>query len=117
MARGTQQVRDPSFGCGVRRAAARAFDEDQLGLAGVPYREDGSYVFRCAASTALHVSRSTDSAGGGSATSATWLVDDVEQVVDELRSNGVELEHYTDETLPKTDPKFGAHEPAIWVIS
>jgi catechol 2,3-dioxygenase-like lactoylglutathione lyase family enzyme len=83
---------------------ARRFYEDQLGLSGVEYRDDSSYVYACGGGTALHVYTSAQHAGTRSATAATWLVDDVEQMVDELRSKGVTFEQY-DEPLPKTDDK------------
>ena len=57
---------------------------------------------RPASTTGLHVYPSQANAGQSTATLATWYVDDVEQVVDELRSKGVSFEHYDEVT---TDEK------------
>jgi catechol 2,3-dioxygenase-like lactoylglutathione lyase family enzyme len=42
----------------------------------------------------LHVYLSPEHAGKSRATLASWYVDDVEEVVDELTSKGVAFEHY-----------------------
>jgi hypothetical protein len=54
----------------------------------------GSRVYASRGDTSLHVYPSPIHAGGSTATLATWYVDDVEQVVDELSSRGVTFEHY-----------------------
>jgi hypothetical protein len=50
-------------------------------------------VYECGGS-ALHVYPSPSRAGESTARLATWYVDDVERVVDELVSNGVTFERY-----------------------
>ena len=73
---------------------ARAFYEGQLGLVAEHAGADGSRVYGCGGGTALHVYPSPSSAGESTATLATWYVDDVERVVDELVANGVTFARY-----------------------
>ncbi len=73
---------------------AQEFYEDRLGLRAERTGADGSRVYGSAGSAALHVYPSPERAGETSATVATWYVDDVERVVDELGSRGVSFEHY-----------------------
>ena len=75
-------------------ARAQQFYEGQLGLSTVQAGADGSRVYASGGETSLHVYPSPAYAGGSTATLATWYVDDVEQVVDELSSRGVAFEHY-----------------------
>ena len=75
-------------------ARAQQFYEGQLGLSTVQAGADGSRVYASGGETSLHVYTSPAHAGGSTATLATWYVDDVEQVVDELSSRGVAFEHY-----------------------
>jgi catechol 2,3-dioxygenase-like lactoylglutathione lyase family enzyme len=75
-------------------ALARQFYEGQLGLSAVQAGADGSRVYASRGDTSLHVYPSPAHAGSSTATLATWYVDDVEQVVDELSSRGVTFEHY-----------------------
>jgi catechol 2,3-dioxygenase-like lactoylglutathione lyase family enzyme len=75
-------------------ARAQQFYEGQLGLSTVQAGADGSRVYASGGETSLHVYPSPAHAGGSTATLATWYVDDVEQVVDELSSRGVAFEHY-----------------------
>jgi catechol 2,3-dioxygenase-like lactoylglutathione lyase family enzyme len=51
-------------------------------------------AYRCAAGTVLHVYLSPEHAGNSTATLASWYVDDVEGVVDELSERGVVFECY-----------------------
>jgi catechol 2,3-dioxygenase-like lactoylglutathione lyase family enzyme len=97
-----QEIRPSVAVADVERA--RAFYEGQLGLSGEAHGQDGSYVYACGAGTALHVYPSAEHAGKGPATVATWLVDDVEGMVEDLGSNGVAFEHH-DEPLLKTDSR------------
>src|SRR6476661_3421648 len=77
---------------------AIAFYEDQLGLkaldsgpsAAIP---DGSRVYGSGGSPALNVYQS-ETAGQSPATLATWYVDDIDQVVEELAAVGVEFVRY-----------------------
>lgn len=54
---------------------------------------DGSRTYRAGAGSVLEVYQS-DMAGQSSATLATWHVDDIDGVVQELSANGVELARY-----------------------
>jgi catechol 2,3-dioxygenase-like lactoylglutathione lyase family enzyme len=87
---------------------AAEFYEGKLGLRRGPGQPDDSSVYRCGGGTALHVYVSPAPSVKGTATLATWYVDDLEQVVDELSSNGVTFERYDDPAL-RTDVK-GIHE-------
>src|SRR5829696_1041175 len=69
---------------------ASEFYEGKLGLAVTSAGADGSKIYE----SALHVYPSPATAGMSAATLATWYVDDVARVVDELTANGVTFEHY-----------------------
>jgi catechol 2,3-dioxygenase-like lactoylglutathione lyase family enzyme len=73
---------------------AREFYERRLGLSAVQAGADGSRIYESGGVAALHVYPSPARAGESTATLATWHVDDVERVVDELSSSGVTFEHY-----------------------
>jgi catechol 2,3-dioxygenase-like lactoylglutathione lyase family enzyme len=73
---------------------AQEFYEGKLGLSVVQVGADGSRVYAAGGDTSLHVYPSATHAGSSTATLATWYVDDVEQMVDELSSRGVTFEHY-----------------------
>lgn len=80
----------------IRRAVD--FYEGRLGLPVVqsgPSAEivDGSRVYASAGGPALNVFQSV-TAGTSKATLATWYVDDIDQVVDELAARGVEFLRY-----------------------
>lgn len=86
-------------------ARARAFYEGTLGL--TPEGEEppgGGLRYVCGEGTSLDVYPSPAHAGKATATLVGWDVDDVEQVVDELTSNGVAFERY-DEPGIETDEK------------
>ena len=51
-------------------------------------------AYRCAEGSVLHVYLSSEHAGKSRTTLASWYVDDVEGVVEELTSKGVAFEHY-----------------------
>ena len=77
---------------------AIAFYEGKLGLksleSGPSARiEDGSRVYGSGGVPALNVYQS-ETAGKTAATVATWYVDDLDQVVDELTAAGVDLTRY-----------------------
>lgn len=83
--------------------AAVGFYEGKLGLS----RWAGPYdnrAYECAEGTVLHVYLSPDHAGKFTATLASWYVEDIESVVEDLASKGVVFEHY-DETPIFTDEK------------
>ncbi len=73
---------------------AAEFYEGRLGLAAARTDPDGSKVYSSGGAESLVVYPSPDHAGTSTATLATWYVDDVEQLVDELTAHGVTFEHY-----------------------
>jgi catechol 2,3-dioxygenase-like lactoylglutathione lyase family enzyme len=75
-------------------ARAAEFYEGRLGLSATRTGADGSKEYTTGGQVSLVVYPSSDTAGRSAATLATWYVDDVEQVVDELTANGVAFEHY-----------------------
>ena len=77
---------------------AVAFYEGKLGLQSLEsgpraHIADGSRVYASGGGPALNVYQS-DTAGKSPATMATWYVDDLDQIVDELAAAGVELARY-----------------------
>ena len=85
--------------------AARSFYEGTLGLK--PVMEFPDSVVYTAGNSRLMVYRS-DFAGTNKATVATWAVgDQLETIVEDLRSNGVSFEHYD---LPGTTRDGDIHE-------
>jgi catechol 2,3-dioxygenase-like lactoylglutathione lyase family enzyme len=82
---------------------AREFYEGKLGLsAGIDSGDNLAY--RCAEGSVMHVYLSPEHAGNSTATLASWYVDDVEGVVEELTSKGISFERY-DEGPIITDEK------------
>lgn len=73
---------------------ATEFYEGKLGLSAERTDPDGSKVYASAGNESLVVYPSPDHAGSSTATLATWYVDDVEQMVDELTAAGVTFEQY-----------------------
>ena len=90
---------------------AEAFYEGRLGLSPVRTGADGSKVYASAGAESLEVYPSPDHAGRSTATLATWHVDDVEQMVDELTSNGVTFEQY--EGVLESGFDYGTDEKGI----
>jgi catechol 2,3-dioxygenase-like lactoylglutathione lyase family enzyme len=82
---------------------AREFYEGKLGLS-VSIDSADNVQYRCAEGSVMHIYLSPEHAGKSTATLASWGVDDVERVVDELHSRGVTFERY-DEGLITTDEK------------
>jgi catechol 2,3-dioxygenase-like lactoylglutathione lyase family enzyme len=74
--------------------AARDFYERKLGLSTVQEGADGSRIYATGGAASLHVYPSPANAGQSNATLATWYVDDVGRVVDELTPKGVTFERY-----------------------
>ncbi len=72
---------------------AREFYEGKLGLS-VGLDSGDNVQYRCAEGTVMHVYLSPEHAGKSTATLASWGVDDVERVVEELTSRGVRFERY-----------------------
>jgi catechol 2,3-dioxygenase-like lactoylglutathione lyase family enzyme len=89
-------------------ARAAEFYEGKLGLSPGEAQSDESRIYECGGGTSLHVYASPTRAVKGTATLATWYVPDLEQVVDELSSQGVTFERY-DDPVVKTDEK-GIHQ-------
>ena len=84
-------------------ARAREFYEGKLGLS-VSIDSADNVQYRCAEDSVLHIYLSPEHAGKCTATLASWGVDDVERVVDELNTRGVTFERY-DEGPIITDEK------------
>ena len=83
---------------------AARFYEGTLGLRRADAEDDESLVFE-SGDTTINVYRSTF-AGTNKATALTWTVDDVDDVVQELKSKGVSFEHYE---LPDTTRRGDVH--------
>jgi catechol 2,3-dioxygenase-like lactoylglutathione lyase family enzyme len=92
-------------------ARAEEFYEGKLGLLVVRTGADGSKVYASGGDASLVVYPSPDHAGGSTATLATWYVDNVEQMVDELTSKGVTFEHY--EGVLESGFDYGTDERGI----
>jgi catechol 2,3-dioxygenase-like lactoylglutathione lyase family enzyme len=93
---------------------AREFYEGKLGLSAVRAGADGSQIYVSGGDESLHVYPSPAHAGGSTATLASWYVDDVERVVDELSSKGVTFEHYPEVTADErgVSPRAGGGKVA-----
>ena len=95
---------------------ARGFYEGQLGLE-PGYVEDEGVRYLCAQGTRIFIYLSPENAGRSPATMAGWIVDDLEQTMDELESRGVTSEQYDQPGL-KTDERGvfdGGQFKAAWV--
>jgi catechol 2,3-dioxygenase-like lactoylglutathione lyase family enzyme len=73
-------------------AATREFYHDRLGLE-ILTESDAAIVFGCGGGTHLDVTRSTVGTADQQ-TQVSWQVPDLRAEVAELRSRGVEVEHY-----------------------
>ena len=90
---------------------AEQFYEGKLGLSAVRTDADGSKVYSSGGDEALVVYPSPDHAGRSTATLASWYVDDVEQVVDELTAKGVSFEQY--EGVLESGFDYGTNEKGV----
>ena len=90
---------------------AEEFYEGKLGLSASRTDADGSKVYASGGDVALVVYPSPEHAGRATATLATWYVDDVEQMVDELTSNGVTFEQY--EGVLESGFDYGTDEKGV----
>jgi catechol 2,3-dioxygenase-like lactoylglutathione lyase family enzyme len=90
---------------------AEEFYEGKLSLSVLRTGADGSKVYASGGHESLEVYPSPDHAGRSTATLATWYVDDVEQMVDELTSNGVTFEQY--EGVLESGFDYGTDERGI----
>ena len=82
---------------------AREFYEGKLSLS-VGIDSGDNVQYRCAEGSVMHVYLSPENAGKSTATLASWGVDEVERLVDELVERGVAFERY-DEGSIVTDEK------------
>ncbi|HEX2451221.1 MAG TPA: VOC family protein [Gemmatimonadales bacterium] len=73
-------------------AVAEKFYRKTLGLKPLTTEEEGVSRFQSGESEVLVYA--SPYAGTNQATTATWVVDDVEELVRDLRSKGVTFEHY-----------------------
>jgi catechol 2,3-dioxygenase-like lactoylglutathione lyase family enzyme len=99
---------------------AKAFYRDKLGLTPAEERP-GGVLYRCGGGAfALFASGGRAS---GEHTQMSWVVEDIETVVDELRRRGVEFEHVDVPGLRTVDgiaevsgnyPSMGVGERAAW---
>jgi catechol 2,3-dioxygenase-like lactoylglutathione lyase family enzyme len=85
-------------------ATAEKFYRTTLGLEPVDAAESGVSRFKSGGSEVLVYA--SPFAGTNQATTATWVVDDVEALVEELKSKGVRFEHYN---LPGLTLKDDVH--------
>jgi catechol 2,3-dioxygenase-like lactoylglutathione lyase family enzyme len=92
-------------------ARATGFYEGKLGLSALRTGPDGSKVYASGGDEALVIYPSPDHAGRSTATLAAWYVDDVEQTVDELTSNGVAFEQF--EGVLESGFDYGTNEKGI----
>ena len=83
--------------------AAVEFYEGHLGL-DKSTGPEANRAYECGEGSMLHVYLSPDHAGKSTATLASWYVEDIESLVDELASKGVVFERY-DEAPIFTDVK------------
>ncbi len=84
--------------------AARKFYEGTLGLKPVPTGENGVLSYKSGGSSILVYQ--SQYAGTNKATAVTWVVDDLESVVRDLKGRGIRFEHYD---LPGTTRKGDIH--------
>lgn len=85
--------------------AAKKFYEGTLGLRPTPDQEEGTLSYQTA--TARVFVYPSQYAGTNQATAVTWIVDDVDGLVKELKGKGVAFEHYPD--LPDTKLEGDIH--------
>lgn len=83
---------------------AKDFYENKLGLGGG--KEDPGGILYKSGDSVLYVYTSADNAGTNKATAAAWNVENIEKVVEDLKSRGVEFEHYD---FPGTERKGDIH--------
>jgi catechol 2,3-dioxygenase-like lactoylglutathione lyase family enzyme len=79
-------------------AKSRGFYEGELGLR-VGIDSGDNVAYRCGEGSVLHVYLSPGHAGNSTATLASWYVDDVEGVVEELTERGVVFERYEEGSI------------------
>jgi hypothetical protein len=90
---------------------AREFYEGKLGLS-VSIDSGDNVQYRCAEGSVMHVYLSPEHAGNSTATLASWGVDDVENVVDELTEKGVVFERYEEGPIVTDEKGIATFEGA-----
>jgi catechol 2,3-dioxygenase-like lactoylglutathione lyase family enzyme len=92
---------------------ARRFYEGKLGLKQIDAEDSEAISYKCGKSSLL-VYRSTY-AGTNKATAATWVAEDVEGVVRDLKAKGVAFEHYDMPGMTRQgDVHVGGDMKAAW---
>ena len=93
--------------------AAKKFYGDTLGLKAVPVPEPEVLNYKSGNSTVLVYK--SQFAGSNKATSVTWIVDDVEGTVKDLKAKGVTFEHYDFPGMTrKGDVHIAGKSKAAW---
>jgi catechol 2,3-dioxygenase-like lactoylglutathione lyase family enzyme len=93
--------------------AAKKFYGDTLGLKPMPVPEPEVLNYKSGSTTVLVYK--SQFAGSNKATSVTWVVDDVEGTVKELKAKGVSFEHYDFPGMTrKGDVHIAGKSKAAW---
>jgi predicted enzyme related to lactoylglutathione lyase len=93
--------------------AAKKFYGDTLGLKPTPVPEPEVLNYKSGKSTVLVYK--SQFAGSNKATSVTWIVDDVEGTVKDLKAKGVAFEHYDfPGMIRKGDVHIAGKSKAAW---
>ena len=93
--------------------AAKKFYGDTLGLKLTPVPEPEVLNYKSGSSTVLVYK--SQFAGSNKATSVTWIVDDVEGTVKDLKAKGVAFEHYDFPGMTrKGDVHIAGKSKAAW---
>jgi catechol 2,3-dioxygenase-like lactoylglutathione lyase family enzyme len=93
--------------------AAKKFYGDTLGLKPTPVPEPAVLNYKSGNSTVLVYK--SQFAGSNKATSVTWIVDDVEGTVRDLKAKGVAFEHYDFPGMTrKGDVHIAGKSKAAW---
>ena len=93
--------------------AAKKFYGDTLGLKAVPVPEPEVLNYKSGNSTVLVYK--SQFAGSNKATSVTWIVDDVESTVKDLKTKGIAFEHYDFPGMTrKGDVHIAGKSKAAW---
>jgi predicted enzyme related to lactoylglutathione lyase len=93
--------------------AAKKFYGDTLGLKPTPVPEPEVFNYKSGNTTVLVYK--SQFAGSNKATSITWIVDDVEGTVKDLKARGVSFEHYDFPGMTrKGDVHIAGKSKAAW---
>ena len=93
---------------------AREFYEGKLGLL-VSIDSAENVQYRCAENSVLHIYLSPEHAGKSTETLASWGVDNIERVVEELNKRGVTFEQYDEPGLKTNEKGIATFEGAAKV--